>query len=247
MSIASSIIGIARGVPRVAMSAARDVYVELRKWLKGSKRLDVLPGKPTITHVQGVAVFVVFIVALAGMFSYQASSIALGQIPVQGGGGGGGRPVSYEGWELQKGTASSSGNVEENSQTAPETLQITERNLAEVKFTLTWRDEPDQYPLHTNKPDELGIKVTTPWGENRSASGKNAYDPAGGTGTVTLDFTVTQYKLNGDNGTGDWQFAIFAKDCGNHTPRRIGLLQWLDNGNSYELSIEWSFYVKPAK
>ncbi len=230
---------------RLVKSVAKDIWAELVKWLKGSTKLDYIPGKPTLTHIQGFVIFLVFIVALAAIFSYQASSIALGQVSPPAGGGGG--PVSYEGWELQKGTASASGAVEENSRSAPETIQLTERNLVEVKFTLTWTDEPDQYPLHTNKPDELGVEVSTPWGETRSASGQNTYDPNGGSGTVTLALGVTQTRLNGDNGTGDWSYSVFAKDCGNHTPRRIGLLQWLDNGNSYQLSIEWSFYARPAK
>lgn len=241
-----SVSGVVRAVPAVVRSVARDVLDGLRKWRKGRATLDFLPGKPSISHVQGVAVFLVFIVVLGGMFSYQASSIALGQIP-GGGGGGGGRPPSYEGWERQSGGASFSGYVDENSRTSPETLQITERNLAEVRFTLSWRDEPDQYPLHTNKPDELGIAASAPWGENRSASAQNVYDASGGAGAVSVSFTIVQTRLNGDNGTGDWSFSVFAKDCGNHTPRRIGLLQWLDNGNDYELVVEWFFYVKPAR
>jgi len=215
-------------------SVFRDVRTELAKWAKSKK------------NQQGVAIFMGFIIVLGVMFSYQAGSIRVGaQAAAASSGGGGGKPVTYgTGWQTATGSGQLSGNVAENSDIGTQNQQITDLNLAEMSFTLTWTDEPDHDRLHENTPDELGVDVVSPWGENQSFSAKN---PMGGEGKVVVNFTVEQKKFNGDVGTGDWNYTVFAKDCGNNTPKRVGLLQWLDNGNAFSLEISWKYFEKAGK
>jgi len=216
-------------------SVVRDVRTELVKWFKSKK------------NQQGLAVFMGFIVVMGVMFSYQAGSIKVGAQPVSdgGGGGGGGKPVVYgSGWQEAAGTAQLTGNVAEQSNIGTQKQQISDLNMAQMTFTLTWTDEPDHDRLHPNQPDELGVNVVAPWGENQSLSGKN---PMGGEGKVVVNFTIAQKKFNGDIGTGDWNYTVFAKDCGNNTPKYIGALQWLDNGNAFTLEISWKYFEKVKK
>jgi len=214
-------------------SVVRDVRTELGKWFKSKK------------NQQGMAVFLGFIVVLGVMFSYQAGSIKAGAQSASNTSGGGGKPYVYgTGWQQATGNAQLTGNVAENSDIGSQKQQITDLNLAEMTFTLTWTDEPDHDRLHPNQPDELGVKVAAPWGENQSLSAKN---PMGGEGKVVVNFTVQQKRSNGDIGTGDWNYTVFAKDCGNNTPKYIGALQWLDNGNAFSLAISWKYYEKAGK
>jgi len=228
-----------------ARSVFRDVRTELRKWMKGRSTLDFLPNKPQVSHVQGLVVFAVFMLLIAGMFSYQAGSIKVGAQPVSGESAGG-KPVSYgAGWEEKTGAAGPiTGNVAENSDAGTQKQNIVDKNFVQMTFTLKWTDEPDHDRLHQNQPDELGVEVVAPWGENRSLSAKN---PIGGEGVVTVTFDVEQRKYDGINGTGDWNYTVFAMVCGDNTPKRVGLLMWLDNGNAYTLDIGWKYYVKAGK
>ena len=225
-------------------SLATDVSAGFRKWITGRTTLD-LPGKPCVTHVQGIAIFIGFVLLLAVMFSYQASAIKVGAGPSNygGGGGNGGKPLDYSKWQAQNGTGQDAGNVNANSDAGTKAQQINDRNLVKVGFKLTWTDEPNRDRRHTNQPDELGVNVVAPWGEKQSLSAKN---PVGGQGVVTVTFDVTQKKYDGTNGTGDWNYTVFAKACGAQTPPRAGLA-FTDAGNAYTLDISWNFYTKPSK
>jgi hypothetical protein len=238
------IVGFTKGV-------MADVSSELRKWATGKTTIDAIPGKPNVPHVAGIAIFMVFIVIMGVMFNAQASGIKLGTQPAQesSGGGGHGKPVEFTGagWTAQTGSEETGGDVSENSKGAVIPQQIGDKNLVEFTVTITWTDEPDQYPRHQNQPDELGIDVVAPWGENKSASAKNTYSASGGSGSASVSFTVAQYKFNGVNGTGDWNITPFAKECGDHMPKNAGLIKWNDVGNTFQLKIEWKFYTKATK
>jgi hypothetical protein len=228
-----------------AKSVAKDLIAETRKWFKGSTTLEFGSVKRCVTHVQGLVIFMVFIVVMGGMFSYQAGAIKVGPVPMQeNGGGGGGKPVSYEGWTAQSGASQATGTATEGEPGTPDRLTLEEKNLASIEFVLTWTDEPNSDRRHHNTPDELGVNVAAPWGENRSLSAKN---PEGGEGSVALSFDIVQTKFNGVNGTGDWTFTVFCKDAGDHMPNRIGILKVLDTGNAYTLDINWKYYTKPGK
>ncbi|MBM4250190.1 MAG: hypothetical protein FJ149_12370 [Euryarchaeota archaeon] len=224
-------------------SVARDLSAELRKWLKGSTTLEFGGWKRCVTHVQGVVVFMVFIVIMGAMFWNQASAIKVGSAAGQGDGGGG-KPVSYDGWTAQSGSGGASGTATEAQPGTPDSLAIEDKNLVSVQFVLKWTDEPDNDRLHQNQPDELGVSVVSPWGANQTASAKN---PQGAEGSVTVSFDVVQTKYDGTNGTGEWEFTVFCKDAGDHMPKRIGVLKWIDSGNAYTLEITWKFFTRPGK
>ena len=231
-----------------AKSVARDLLAETRKWFKGSTTLEFGNVKRCVTHVQGLVIFMIFILIMGGMFSYQAGAIRVGAAaPPENGGGGGGKPVSFSGWTENAGTKQETGTATEGQPGDPKQLTIEDKNLASVTFTLKWKDEPDQYPRHQNQPDTLGVEAVAPWGENKTASGKNVYSASGGEGTVTLSFEVVQTKYNGVNGTGTWEFSVFCTDAGDHMPKNVGLLKWIDSGNAYTLDINWKYYTKPGK
>lgn len=228
-------------------SVTSDLMVELRKWSKGSTTLEFGNWKRCVTHIQGVVIFMVFILIMGGMFSYQAGAIMVGPVAGQNGGGGGGKPVNYDGWTAQNGATQETGTATEAQPGDVLQLSIEDKNLVSVVFTLKWKDEPDQYPRHTNQPDTLGVDATAPWGANQTASGKNVYSASGGEGTVTVSFDMVQTKFNGENGTGVWQFSVFCTDAGDHMPKNAGLLKWNDLGNAYTLDITWKYYTKPSK
>jgi len=229
-----------------AKSVFRDVRTELGKWMKGRSTLDFLPSKPSVTHVQGLVVFVVFMLLIGGMFYYQAGSIKVGAQTVLGETPGG-KPVSYgAGWEQKTGTLAADGTVQENSDAPEETMQITDKNVVGVKVTISWSDEPDMQKYgrtYINQPDELGIRAVSPWNESMEGSALNVYASTGGKGEVSLSFNVTQTKYNGVNGTGDWKLTAFAKACGDNFPR-FGVVGFTDTGNAYTVSLEWTYYVK---
>jgi hypothetical protein len=226
-------------------SLVNDVSTGFKKWIKGRTTLD-LPGKPCITHVQGIVIFMGFVVLLAVMFSYQASAIQVGPGAASYGGTTGGKPPDYSKWQNLTGTHQDSGYVNANGNAGTKAQEITDRNIASVEFKLTWTDEPGQTHLgrtYTNQPDELGVTVVTPWGQSQSLSAKN---PVGGQGVVMVSFDIAQKKYDGTNGTGQWNYTIFAKACGPQTPPRIGL-SYTDAGNAYSLDITWHYFTKPKK
>jgi len=215
-------------------SVARDVTTELRKWMTCRK------------NQQGLGIFLVFIIVMAGMFSYQASAIKVGPSAAAAGGGGG-KPVSFEGWTATTGSTQASGSAAEAQPGTATGLQLTDKNLGAIQFVLRWKDEPDSYPRHQNQPDTLGVEAVAPWGENKTASGTNVYVSTGGEGTVTVSFDIIQKRYNGDNGTGDWSYTVFCTNAGDHMPKNVGLLKWNDLGNTYTLDITWTYYTKPAR
>jgi len=231
-----------------AKSVTSDVMTELRKWSRGSTILEFGGWKPCVTHIQGVGIFMVLIIIMGVMFSYQAGAIKVGAAAGQDtGGGGSGKPVNYDGWTAQAGATQETGTATEAQPGDLMQLSIEDKNLVSVVFTLKWTDEPDSYPRHQNQPDTLGVDATAPWGQNQTASGKNVYSASGGAGSVTVTFDVVQTKFNGVNGTGVWTFAVFCTEAGDHMPKNVGLLKWNDLGNAYTLDINWKYYTKPGK
>ena len=228
-------------------SVTSDLVTELRKWARGSTTLEFGRTKRCVTHIQGVGIFMVFIIIMAGMFSYQAGAIRVGAAAASNGGGGGGKPVSFDGWTAQSGASQETGTATEGQPGDEMQLSVEDKNLVSMVFTLKWTDEPDQYPRHQNQPDTLGVDAATPWGANQTASGQNVYSASGGSGSVTVAFDLVQTKFNGDNGTGVWKFSVFCTVAGDHMPKNVGLLKWNDLGNAYTLDITWKYFTKPAK
>jgi hypothetical protein len=220
-------------------SVFRDVRTELAKWSKSKK------------NQQGIVIFVGFIVVLGVMFSYQAGAIKLGaQAAAASSGGGNGKAVTFgSGWTLTNGTAVAQGTVQENSDTGTQTIQATDLNIASVTVTLSWNDEPDMQKFgrtYINGPDELGIKVVSPWDQVQNGSALNVYETTGGPGEVSFTFNVTQKKYNGDNGTGDWNYTVSAGNCGDFFTKH-GPIGFKDTSNAYTVTFDWNYYVKAKK
>jgi hypothetical protein len=231
MAMALDIVGFGKSV-------VRDVRTELSKWFKSKK------------NQQGLAIFLGFIVILGVMFTYQAGAIKVGAQAAAGSSGGTGKPVTYgSGWTLTNGTATAQGTVQENSDTGTQTIQATDLNLASVTVTLSWNDEPDMQKYgrtYINQPDELGIKVVSPWNQTQNDSALNVYVTTGGNGEVSFTFNVTQTRYNGDNGTGDWKYTVSAGNCGDFFPR-FGVIGFKDTGNAYSVTFDWNSFTKAKK
>ena len=217
----------------------RDVRTELTKWFKSKK------------NQKGIAIFLGFIVVLGVMFSYQAGAIKLGaRAAAASSGGGGGKAVTFgSGWTLTNGTAAAQGTVQENSDTGTQTIQATDLNIASVTVTLSWNDEPDMHKYgrtYINQPDQLGIKVVSPWNQTQNGSALNVYVTTGGAGEVSFTFNVTQTKYNGDNGTGDWKYTVSAGNCGDFFTK-YGPIGFKDTANAYSVTFDWNYFMKAKK
>jgi len=120
---------------------------------------------------------------------------------------------------------------------------VSDTNVCNISFTLTWTDEEDtgwigSSPNHENQPDEFLIVFTSPDGNiTKSFNGKNDYNQEG---RVEGNVMVPVLTGNSKNGTGTWSIKI-SVNPGDHEPRYIGAFRFLDNGNDFQLVVEHDF------
>jgi hypothetical protein len=138
------------------------------------------------------------------------------------------------------------GHSTENSQSV-EMITINEaiKTLTEIRFTLTWKDEPDETygPLEnlklTNQPDQFALEVVTPKGDsNMTDYESNQYDKDGLVSIVL--------RLDGQTGGPDenvWEAVILCGECGDQVGPAGGYSE-ADGGNSWTLVVEYEFLVK---
>jgi hypothetical protein len=140
------------------------------------------------------------------------------------------------------------GHSTENSYSI-EMITINEAvtTLTEIRFTLTWNDEPDETvspgPLETvtltNQPDQFALEVITPTGDtNTTDYVANQYDKEGLV-SIVLD-------LDGTIGGPDenvWEVAILCGNCGDQVGP-LGLYRVADGGNSWLLKVEYVYLTK---
>src|SRR3990170_4345037 len=109
--------------------------------------------------------FVAVVIMLGVLFSYQASSIAVGAV-AQG-------PAKHSGSDLEIKVASLqiSGTATEGS-TETKDDTIGDGKVVGVSFTLTWSDEANT-ARHANQPDTFNLEITSPDGTTESKSGAN--------------------------------------------------------------------------
>lgn len=132
------------------------------------------------------------------------------------------------------------GTANEGS-TAEETVTMDEKKVVSMTFTLTWTDEPDADPFHTNAPDTLSLGVESEFGsDEKQDSG----------GRVEITFAAPSDKPWNMEGK-TWNVTITAVDCGDQQPLipdPLGLRTWADGGNAYKLDVQMVSLskVKPA-
>lgn len=147
--------------------------------------------------------------------------------------------------EPEKGnmTLTQSGAAQENSESAFEEDLISP---IWINLTLTWTDEPDTNNRFTNAPDQFGLKLEGPDGqEDETSLSSNTHDPQGGEGSVSLNYQVDHGETNWTAGNGAWNIVIVCGECGNQKPilSPFGLREQNDNGNSWELTIDIVYYI----
>ena len=117
---------------------------------------------------------------------------------------------------------------------------IGEDTIFSINFTLRWRDEEDE-PFATNEPDEFRLTVETPsHGMQQSEWVANEH---GEEGVIVLN---SQYS--GDPGPTGSQGTFFVTvdcgECGDQWYADPYILCQTDDGNSYRVSYEYSYWME---
>ena len=147
-------------------------------------------------------------------------------------------------YDIITGDQSFSRSANENSD-SDTPFVISDTNVIDVTFTLTWTDEPDASVRHVNEPDEFALEVFAP--DGRDFQTQFSFNPQGGSGQVSL---TVEFDPDDDpyvNGTGDWIANIRCGDCGDHVLWRPsgGIFDQPDNGNDWDLDVTYRYYQKP--
>jgi hypothetical protein len=134
-----------------------------------------------------------------------------------------------------------SGDSNEDTQLTIQEV-VEEENIKSIMFVLTWTDEPDQDIRYENQPDEFTIEVVSP--DEELYGPESAFNPQGGTGTISLSISFNPDTEPYLNGTGQYDITISCGSCGDQELIRpsIGLQDQQDNGNTWELAITYEYY-----
>lgn len=193
-----------------------------------------LSGKVIPKNQVSVLIFVILTLILAGVFVNAAANTDTVHLPSSGGGAN---------VELQKGGLEPiKGHSSENSEQHVN-VSVEKKTVAEITFTLTWKDEPDRSPL-VNEPDEFSINVTTPWGEsNETPMTQNKH---GEEGKVSLKFKAPGvYPDTG--GSGYYDVIVKMGDAGDQlSPTPFVQAGERDDGNDWTLTVTYSYWEKAA-
>jgi hypothetical protein len=134
-----------------------------------------------------------------------------------------------------------SGYVQENSFIdVPETIERDK--LQTVECRLTWTDEPSQYFQGTNEPDELGITIIAPNGEESDTDSSTG-------GSVSVSFQLPDYEEDKEfeeKYMGEWTFRVEAGNCGDDSSR-LGFRTTADNGNDWNLEYSYTYMDNPPE
>ena len=113
-------------------------------------------------------------------------------------------------------------------------IEITELNIICVNFSLHWIDEEAMSVMHENTPDEFSLEVEPP--ENSSFLNSPFNKVTSGTGYINISFKLS-INVEHSNNIGTWGFNVTCVDAGDQI-RKVGLpIHYVDNGNSWELSV----------
>ncbi len=144
-----------------------------------------------------------------------------------------------DGYELVDAeTLAFDGDASENSQDEV-LIDIGEENVKSISFTLTWTDEPADTGF-INEADEFSLSVETPNGtlyESESSTSSS--------GKITVPISFNPESPIFEEGTGTYTVTVICGDCGDqHSMGPLGLIIRTDNGNTWDLSVDYDFYQK---
>jgi len=124
-------------------------------------------------------------------------------------------------------------------------FDITEVNVIDVTFTLSWADEADFSPRHNNEPDEMALEVFAP--DDRDLDADYRSNPVGGRGQVSIVVAFDPDEDPYTNGTGEWLVNVLVGTCGDQVLWRpsAGIFDQPDNGNQWDLDVAYRYYEKP--
>ena len=127
-----------------------------------------------------------------------------------------------------------------------EIIEISDTNLVEVTFTLTWVDEPAATGPGSfeNQPDRFILGVDTP--EGITLGPDQGENTPGGQGTLSVIVEYQPYMDPFENGTGSYNVTIRCDNAGDHTPlvNIIGVREEPDDGNDWTLDVSYHYYEK---
>jgi dipeptide/tripeptide permease len=159
---------------------------------------------------------------------------------LRGGVGAGGTWTSYS---LSNGTATLSGQGQENMDST-EQVDISEENIVDVTFTLTWTDEADMQRLlrtYENQPDQFGLKVAPPNGT--AVEARPVANVRGQPGEVSVTIGFAPARPGDGKGTGAYEVTVVCGACGDFT-HPVSLVAYTDAGNAWTLEMGYQYYAK---
>ena len=140
-------------------------------------------------------------------------------------------------WVISSRTILMDGNAAEGNSES-EGVTLDEEKVIEVRFVLTWEDEPDADARHNNEPDTFRLEAESAFGNDSQESSS---------GDIELSFSTTEEEPWNMNGV-TWNLTITAVSCGDQEPLIpdpiIGLRTIADGGNDYSLEVEIRFLAK---
>ncbi len=116
-------------------------------------------------------------------------------------------------------------------------IDIGEENVKSISFILTWTDEPADTGF-VNEADEFSLSVETPNGtlfESESSTSSS--------GKITVPISYNPDKPVFEEGTGTYKVKVICGNCGDQRSMGpLGLIIRADNGNSWDLSVDFDYY-----
>jgi MFS family permease len=122
-------------------------------------------------------------------------------------------------------------------------LMLDEEKLTGVTCSLSWTDEPSQYRLGTNEPDEFKVVIIAPNGDEEDSGFST-------TGSVSAS-VILDYEEDGfeDDYLGEWTIRVEAGDCGDDSAILPlgGFLTTPDDGNEWTLDYSYAYMAPPEE
>ncbi|MGQ9583289.1 MAG: hypothetical protein ACUVV6_07235 [Thermoplasmatota archaeon] len=139
------------------------------------------------------------------------------------------------------------GSFVENSSPV-ELIEVDERYLASISFTLRWRGEDDIVRLlrtYENRPDEFGLAAVAPSGT--ASPSQMVANEHGEEESVSIRLFFSSSGPGDAEGDGTYEVTIFYGNCGDFFPA-YGVIEFTDTGNEWTHEVSYEHYVRePAE